>query len=121
MKGNTLTDAVGIQHSPVTESARIVSLVPSITELLFALGLGEQVVGRSHYCVHPALAVAALPSVGGTKKIRHSRLRALRPSHVILNIDENPKLLADQLADYVPQIIVTHPLTPADNLSLIHI
>ncbi|CDH43711.1 MAG: ABC transporter substrate-binding protein [Candidatus Competibacteraceae bacterium] len=118
MKGNTLTDAVGIQHSPVTESARIVSLVPSITELLFALGLGEQVVGRSHYCVHPALAVAALPSVGGTKKIRHSRLRALRPSHVILNIDENPKLLADQLADYVPQIIVTHPLTPEDNVPL---
>jgi ABC-type Fe3+-hydroxamate transport system substrate-binding protein len=91
MERATLIDAIGIQHSPVTAPARIVSLAPSITELLFALGLGDQVVGRTHYCIHPALAVAALPSVGGTKKIRHSRLRALRPTHVILNIDENPE------------------------------
>jgi ABC-type Fe3+-hydroxamate transport system substrate-binding protein len=118
MERATLIDAIGIRHSPVTAPARIVSLVPSITELLFALGLGDQVVGRTHYCIHPALAVAALPSVGGTKKIRHSRLRALRPTHVILNIDENPKVLAEQLAEYVPQIIVTHPLIPEDNVPL---
>ncbi len=99
MMSAALTDAIGIQHSLVTEPARIVSLVPSITELLFALGLGEQVVGRTHYCIHPAAAVAALPSVGGTKKIRHSRLRALQPTHVILNMDENPKALAEQLAE----------------------
>jgi ABC-type Fe3+-hydroxamate transport system substrate-binding protein len=115
---DVLNDARGIRHSPVTEPARIVSLVPSITELLFALNLGDHVVGRTHYCIHPAPAVAALPSVGGTKKIRHSRLRALQPTHVILNIDENPKALADQLADYVPHLIVTHPLTPEDNVSL---
>lgn len=113
-----LIDALGIYHTPVTAPARIVSLVPSVTELLFALGLGDQIVGRTHYCIHPAPAVAALPSVGGTKKIRHSRLRALQPSHVILNIDENPKVLADQLVDYVPQLIVTHPLSPEDNVSL---
>lgn len=110
-----LIDAIGVRHSPITAPARIVSLVPSITELLFTLGLGEQVVGRTHYCIHPAPTVAALPSVGGAKKIRHSRLQALQPSHVILNIDENPKLLAEQLAEYVPQIIVTHPLAPEDN------
>ena len=118
MKRAALIDAIEIQHSPVTAPARIVSLAPSITELLFALGLGEQVVGRTHYCIHPAAAVAALPSVGGTKKIRHSRLRALQPTHVILNIDENPKLLADQLAEYAPQVIVTHPLAPEDNVPL---
>jgi ABC-type Fe3+-hydroxamate transport system substrate-binding protein len=118
MERAALIDAIGIQHSPVTAPARIVSLAPSITELLFALGLGEQVVGRTHYCIHPAAAVAALPSVGGTKKIRHSRLRALQPTHVILNIDENPKLLADQLAEYAPQVIVTHPLAPEDNVPL---
>ena len=116
-----LTDAIGIRHSPVTAPARIVALVPSITELLFALGLGDQVVGRTHYCIHPASAVAALPSVGGSKKIKHSRLRALQPTHVILNIDENPLLLADQLADYVPHLIVTHPLVPEDNVPLYHL
>lgn len=109
---------MGIRHSPITAPARIVSLVPSITELLFTLGLGDQVVARTHYCVHPQPAVATLPSVGGPKKINLSHLRALRPSHIVLNIDENPKELADQLAEYVPHIIVTHPLAPEDNLAL---
>lgn len=118
MNLTALTDAIGMRHSPVTAPVRIVSLVPSITELLFALGLGEQVVGRTHYCIHPVSAVVALPSVGGSKKIKHSRLRALQPTHVILNIDENPLLLADQLADYVPHLIVTHPLAPEDNVLL---
>ncbi len=109
---------MGVRHSPAAASARIVSLVPSITELLFALGLGDQVVGRTHYCVHPQPAVATLPSVGGTKKIKHSRLQALRPSHVIVNIDENPKALAERIAEYVPHVVVTHPSAPEDNLSL---
>ncbi len=118
MNNFDLMDALGIHHTPITASARIVSLVPSITELLFALGLGDQVVGRTHYCIHPAPAIAMVPSVGGTKKVKHSRLRALQPSHVILNIDENPKALANRLAAYVPQIIVTHPVAPEDNVPL---
>ncbi|TVR63909.1 MAG: cobalamin-binding protein [Candidatus Competibacteraceae bacterium] len=115
---STLIDAIGVPQIPITAPARIVSLVPSITELLFALGLGDQVVGRTHYCVHPQPAIAAIPSVGGTKKIKHSRLRALQPTHVILNIDENPRALAEQLAEVVPHLIVTHPLTPEDNVPL---
>ncbi len=46
---------------------RIVSLVPSLTEALFALGLGERVVGVTEWCVHPADGVAPLPKIGGTK------------------------------------------------------
>ncbi len=113
-----LIDAIGVRHAPVTVPARIVSLVPSITELLFALKLGDQVVGRTHYCIHPAPLVALLPSVGGTKKIRHTRLQALRPTHVIVNIDENPRELAERLMADGLQVIVTHPLTPEDNVSL---
>ncbi len=97
---------------------RIVSLVPSITELLFALGLGDQVVGRTHYCVHPQPAVAAIPSVGGTKKVNQARLRALQPTHVIVNVDENPRELAERLMADGLQVIVTHPLEPQDNISL---
>lgn len=113
-----LTDAIGVKHAPVASSARIVSLVPSITELLFALGLEQQIVGRTHYCIHPQPAVAAIPSVGGTNKIRHSRLQALRPTHVIVNVDENPRELAERLIADGLQVIVTHPLAPEDNMPL---
>ncbi|KAB2928270.1 MAG: ABC transporter substrate-binding protein, partial [Candidatus Contendobacter sp.] len=118
IKRETLADAFGVQHAPASAHARIVSLVPSITELLFALGLGDQVVGRTHYCIHPAPLVAPLPSVGGTKKIRYARLQALQPTHVIVNIDENPRELAERLMTDGLQVIVTHPLTPEDNVSL---
>ncbi|MCB1921551.1 MAG: ABC transporter substrate-binding protein [Candidatus Competibacteraceae bacterium] len=110
-----LIDALGVRHAPAKTPARIVSLVPSITELLFALGLEEQIVGRTHYCIHPQPAVAAIPSVGGTKKLKYARLRALQPTHVILNIDENPRELAERLMADGFQVIVTHPLAPEDN------
>jgi len=115
---NRLTDALGFHHTPAARPARIVSLVPSITELLFALGLAEQLVGRTHYCIHPQPAVAAIPSVGGTKKIHYARLLALQPTHVILNIDENPRELAERLAGDGLEVIVTHPQAPEDNLAL---
>jgi ABC-type Fe3+-hydroxamate transport system substrate-binding protein len=115
---NRLTDALDSHHAPAETAARIVSLVPSMTELLFALGLAGQIVGRTHYCIHPQPAVAAIPSVGGTKKINYARLQALQPTHVILNIDENPRELAERLTRDGLEVIVTHPLAPEDNLSL---
>lgn len=113
-----LIDAIGVRHKPVTASARIVSLVPSITELLFALNLGEQLVGRTHYCIHPVEQVSHIPSVGGPKKIRYARLQALQPTHVIVNIDENPRELAERLQADGFQVVVTHPLIPEDNVAL---
>lgn len=110
---------MGVAHVPVdTSEARIVSLVPSITELLFDLNLGDHVVGRTHYCVHPKDKLEKLPSVGGTKKIKMDRMRELAPTHVILNVDENTKELADALRAFVPHLVVTHPLMPRDNLDL---
>lgn len=113
-----LIDAVGVCHAKCAEPARIVSLVPSITELLFELGLGEQVVGRTRYCVHPAGAVEAATDVGGTKKVKRRVLQNLRATHVIVNIDENPKAMVEHIAGYIPEVIVTHPLTPTDNIGL---
>ena len=49
------------------EARRIVSLVPSLTEALFVLGLGDRVVGVTEWCIHPEDRVASLPKVGGTK------------------------------------------------------
>jgi ABC-type Fe3+-hydroxamate transport system substrate-binding protein len=111
-------DAAGIRHATAGDDARIVSLVPSITELLFALGLDRQIVGRTGFCVHPRERARAVPKVGGTKSVRIDAVRALKPTHVIVNIDENERTTVDELRAFVPHIVVTHPLVPEDNLAL---
>lgn len=112
-----LTDALGTVHTPA-HGARIVSLVPSITEMLCELGLAAQVVGRTGFCIHPAEAVAAIPKVGGTKDVNIEKIRKLAPTHLVVNIDENEKPTVEQLAEFVPNIVVTHPMDPRDNLDL---
>jgi ABC-type Fe3+-hydroxamate transport system substrate-binding protein len=114
----SLTDAVGRVHVPAGEGARIVSLVPSITELLFDLDLGNSVVGRTAFCVHPKGQVRRARSVGGTKQVNFDKLRRLDPTHVIVNIDETPKSLADDLAGLGCEVIVTHPIEALDNVVL---
>jgi ABC-type Fe3+-hydroxamate transport system substrate-binding protein len=111
-------DAAGVVHAPAGADARIVSLVPSLTELLFALGLGRQIVGRTGFCVHPREQVRTVPKVGGTKAVDLDAIRALRPTHLIVNIDENERDTVEQLRGVVPHIVVTHPHTPRDNLAL---
>lgn len=97
---------------------RIVSLVPSLTELVCELGLADELVGRTGFCVHPAETVKRVPKVGGTKDVDLDKVQALEPTHVILNMDENRKETADALARFVPNLVVTHPLAPLDNLVL---
>jgi ABC-type Fe3+-hydroxamate transport system substrate-binding protein len=113
-----LLDAVGTRHAPAGSTCRIVSLVPSLTELLFDLGVADRLVGRTGFCVHPRPAIDALPKVGGTKDVNLARLRALAPTHVIVNVDENEAALVAALREFVPAIVVTHPQRPEDNLPL---
>ena len=98
--------------------SRIVSLVPSITELLCDLGLAEQIVGRTGFCIHPREIVRRIPKVGGTKSVNIEKVRSLEPTHVIVNVDENEKPTAEAIAQFVPHLVVTHPLAPLDNLDL---
>jgi ABC-type Fe3+-hydroxamate transport system substrate-binding protein len=105
---------------------RIASLVPSLTELLFELGLGPCLVARTGFCIHPRDAVSAVPKVGGTKDVNLAKLRRLAPTHVIVNIDENRRETVDAIRAWsaddgppAPQVIVTHPLAPDDNLALV--
>jgi hypothetical protein len=98
---------------------RIVSLVPSLTELLVALGLSRALVGRTGFCIHPAEVVAGIPKVGGTKDVQIERIRALAPTHVLVNVDENRADTVQQLRGFVPHIVVTHPCAPEDNLGLL--
>lgn len=117
---NPLIDAWGNVHVPVAqgETPRIVSLVPSITELLIDLGMAPYLVGRTGFCIHPKELVASIPKIGGTKDVNIEKIRRLAPTHVIVNIDENEKPCVDQLAEFVPHIVVTHPITPQDNFAL---
>jgi ABC-type Fe3+-hydroxamate transport system substrate-binding protein len=111
-------DAVGIRHQPVSGPARIISVVPSITELLFDMGLGEQVVGRTGFCFHPKAKVRKVAKVGGTKDFDLEKIRALEPTHLIVNVDENPRERVEAAGQFVTDVIVTHPMSPLDNIAL---
>lgn len=111
-------DATGARHPAAGPDARIASFVPSLTELLIDLGLGPKIVARTQYCIHPAATVAQIPAIGGTKKVSLPKLREISPSHAILNIDENTVEMAAAMRDFVPHVVVTHPLAPDDNLAL---
>lgn len=111
-------DAAGTLHAPAAGEVRIVSLVPSLTELVCELGLADRLVGRTGFCIHPRETLRAIPKVGGTKDVRMDALRELAPTHVIVNIDENRRETFDELSACVPNIIVTHPCRPEDNFAL---
>ena len=106
-----LIDALGVEHRPLakTETPRIVSLVPSLTELLCELGLADALVGRTGFCIHPADTVRGIAKVGGTKDVNIEKIRRLAPTHLVVNIDENEKPTVDALAAFVPVVIVIAP------------
>jgi hypothetical protein len=106
-------------NSITMSSLRIVSLVPSITELIADLGLAPYLVGRTGFCIHPAHLMESVAKVGGTKALNIDKIRALAPTHVVVNVDENEKPAIDLLRQWVPNIVVTHPCRPADNLVLV--
>lgn len=112
------TDALGVGHRPASGEVRIVSVVPSITELLFDLGLGDDLVGRTGFCFHPRDSVRRVPRIGGTKDFDLEKIRSLRPTHIIVNVDENPRERVEAAAEFVPHVIVTHPMGPLDNIEL---
>ncbi len=81
---------------------RIVSLVPSQTELLYDLGLDNNVVGITKFCVHPKDWLASKSNIGGTKNFHRDRIISLQPDLIIANKEENIKDQVEQLANYAP-------------------
>ena len=102
----------------VTGNPRIVSMVPSLTELLHDLDLLANIVGCTKFCVHPQKLLSDVPKFGGTKCVDPSVILDLKPTHIIMNIDENKKELFEQFKNKNVEVIVTHPQTPIDNLIL---
>ncbi len=81
---------------------RIVSLVPSQTELLFDLGLGERVVGVTKFCIHPKEWFDTKSRVGGTKQVDFDKIAELKPDLIIGNKEENSKEDIEELEKYYP-------------------
>ena len=104
---------------PETAAERIVSLVPSLTEALFALGLGSRVVGVTDWCIHPADAVAPLPKVGGTKNPDVAAILALGPDLVIANREENRRRDVEKLEAAGIPVWVTYPRTVREGAALL--
>ncbi len=113
-----IVDANNYVHQKAEGNFRIVSLVPSITELLFDLGLKDSIVGRTPFCIHPEAEVRNVKKIGGTKTLDVEKIMAVKPTHVVLNIDENKLELFEALNNKKVEIIVTHPNKPQDNLEL---
>jgi len=81
---------------------RIVSLVPSQTELLVSLGLEEMIVGVTKFCVHPDYLRSKVTVVGGTKQVRIEKIKSLNPDIILCNKEENTVEIAESL----------HPIAP---------
>lgn len=81
---------------------RIISLVPSQTELLHYLGLNEEVVGITKFCVHPHEWFKSKTKVGGTKQYKFDMINALQPDLIIGNKEENDKEQIEALAEKYP-------------------
>ncbi len=92
---------------------RIVSLCPSITESLVALGLADRLVGVTRWCVHPREVTERIPKVGGTKDPDLDRIRSLRPDLVFANAEENRREDVEALGRDL-DVDVSHPRRVAD-------
>lgn len=98
----TYTDQLNRKIILPVQPKRIISLVPSQTELLFDLGLDEEVIGITKFCVHPTEWFRRKTRVGGTKNVHIHLVRSLQPDLIIANKEENTKEQVDILATIAP-------------------
>ncbi len=101
---------------PVT---RVVSLVPSITETLFALGVGDRLIGRTVYCVSPDPGVRQVPTIGGTKNPDLKGILELRPDLVLANKEENRREDILHLREQGLTVHVCQPTTIEEGLAFV--
>lgn len=102
MAEKTFTDQMGREVAVPFLPKRIISLVPSQTELLFDLGLDSEVVGITKFCIHPQDKFCTTAKVGGTKKLHLDRIRELKPDLIIGNKEENDRAQIGELMTEFP-------------------
>lgn len=97
---------------------RIVSLVPSQTELLCDLGLEDSIVGITKFCVHPNYLLSEKTIVGGTKQVHYDKIKALHPDIILCNKEENAKDMISEL-EHIAPVHISDVYTIDDSLELI--
>ncbi|MCD6013833.1 MAG: ABC-type Fe3+-hydroxamate transport system, periplasmic component [Flavipsychrobacter sp.] len=102
MKQISITDMLGNVVTLNYPPKRIISFVPSQTELLFDLGLDEEVVGITKFCVHPETWFRSKKRIGGTKTVHIDIVRSLQPDLIIANKEENTKEQVEELSALYP-------------------
>lgn len=100
--GRWVTDQLERQVEVVDAPQRIISLVPSQTELLHDLGMGERVVGITKFCIHPDNWFRSKTRIGGTKQVKHELIASLQPDLIIANKEENTPEDVERLAQHYP-------------------
>ncbi len=114
----TIKDQIGDSHTFESAPKRIVSLVPSQTELLFDLGLQESIVGVTKFCVHPYYAKSVSEVVGGTKQVNFDKIKSLNPDIIIANKEENTQEIVTELRN-ICTVWITDIMTIDDNFQMI--
>lgn len=97
-----ITDQMDRQIEVPFPPKRIISLVPSQTELLYELGLQDEVVGQTLFCIHPKEMHDSKPRIGGTKKLQMDKIAALNPDLIIGNKEENEQSQIEELMKLYP-------------------
>lgn len=119
MQNKTFTDQLNRQISLPFPPKRIISLVPSQTELLHYLGLETEVVGITKFCVHPEKWFRTKQRIGGTKTYHLDRIDALLPDLIIANKEENDQAQVEALAEKYP-VWISDIKNLADALDMIN-
>lgn len=114
-----LTDASGVRLALDRPPRRIVSLIPSTTEALCALGLAPALVGVTNYCREPADVVRTKTRIGGEKDPDLAKIRGLEPDLVIANIEENQADHVAALRAWGIPVWVTYPRTVGEGIRMI--
>jgi ABC-type Fe3+-hydroxamate transport system substrate-binding protein len=96
------TDQTGYTFHLKTPPKRIISIVPSQSELLWDLGLQKQLVGITKFCIHPNEMYKRIQRVGGTKKLDIEKIRELKPDLIIGNKEENEQSQIEELRKEFP-------------------
>lgn len=113
-----LIDQIGNEHKFDSIPARIVSLVPSQTELLCDLGLENNLIGITKFCVHPNHLLKSKTIIGGTKTVNYEKIRLLNPDIIIANKEENSLEIVTELSK-ICTVWVTNILSLVDNVRMI--
>jgi len=98
----SFTDGMGREVTINFPPKRIVSIVPSQTELLFDLGLDKEIIGLTKFCIHPIEKFAERTKVGGTKKLNIDLIKDLKPDLIIGNKEENTQSDIEELSGLFP-------------------